>query len=255
MRSFVLRAAAVALVSCAIPGAASAGWIASGYTNTVLGSTSSDTGTVTYAVYQQSSSGDFFANSGLSSSELSTFAHSIGDSTLNSDKYIFIYEVTNSGGKVSDFFLSNPSSITDVATTNSSTNSVFSTTGSSSGSGTLANPTFTSPTSNPSSEYYGVTAATSNDFEPVTSTPAMQFAFDGSIDSSGGFSGLIIVGSNSINMTGLIQTGDGGYADGYVPVPGPEPSTFALLGLGLPLLGWGYARRLRASKALAAAGV
>jgi hypothetical protein len=37
-----------------------------------------------------------------------------------------------------------------------------------------------------------------------------------------------------------------------VPVPTPEPGTFALIGLGLPLLGWGYARRLRASKAVQA---
>jgi hypothetical protein len=67
------------------------------------------------------------------------------------------------------------------------------------------------------------------------------------------YSYLMIIASNHAPIYQRGTTSDGQHADGDIPVPSPEPGTLALIGLGLPLLGWGYVRRLRANKAVAAA--
>jgi len=86
---------------------------------------------------------------------------------------------------------------------------------------------------------------------PGSVTPAIQFDYDAA--QTGKYTYLMILASNQAPIYRRGTISDGSHTDGDVPLPSPEPGTLALIGLGLPLLGWGYVRRLRASKAVAAA--
>jgi hypothetical protein len=259
MRSFVLRAAAVALAICALPAAASAGWIAAGSVSS-SGGENTDAATVTYAVFQNtssstSSSGNFFGATGITVSQPSNSDYTSTASDLSQYAYIFVYQVSQATQHVVDsLYVSGLNTAAAIAT-----GDTFASVTSASGS-TPASATF-----NTNQTTVIMTGIDYNYLQPGTSANATQFTFgdvgDGTQKNPGTnvayltTTGLMIVGSNSYNPTGVAETADGGYDIAILPVPGPEPSTFALLGVGLPLLGWGYARRLRASKALAVAGV
>jgi hypothetical protein len=276
MKRFALRAAAVALALLGTSSAASADWIASGsvVTQPIPGSQTNDTATVYFAVYDNKN-GDFVANSGLNFNQ---FAHSGGTSaTLAADRYVYIYEVANpTVSPVLNFYVSSPGNINVALSANgyvfqsggksvTGTDSGSTTSTLSALSGAVAGGNFSNigseTTSGSTSKTTDVVAVLSSNFHPNGGPPAERYDFGytdpvfGTTPDSiavGGFSALIIAGSNVAPVIGQVQTGDGSAAAGFAPVPAPEPGTLALLGLGLPLLGWGYARRLRASKALAA---
>ncbi len=95
----------------------------------------------------------------------------------------------------------------------------------------------------------------STSINPITGAMSTLFTFSLAPNQ---FSTLVFVTSNEPPGYGTASSqgvlGSPGVVSGSagdVPVPTPEPGTFALLGLGLPLLGWGYARRARAAKAAA----
>jgi hypothetical protein len=249
MRSFVLRVAAVALALFAIPRAADAGWTLAGQTTTVQAANSptNDTGVISYGVYNNSNADFFTAGvSGLSSANL-TAALIGSNSSLANDKYIYVYEMTNVNSAtalVNLFIQDNNNAILDASTIVGEKFSSTFTTLNASAFTTGADSYWTNATPQPERTY-----------PPLT--PAYEFT----LAQTGGYaalgtgqsSSIVIIGSNAPPVTGQGETGDGGWADGAIPVPSPEPGTFALIGLGLPLLGWGYVRRLRANKAVLAA--
>jgi hypothetical protein len=251
MKRFVLRAATVALALVGISGAVRADWIASG--NVQMTPDPFDKANVYYAVYDNSK-GDFFSKSGITAAQFGGLPgdYSSTAASLNSDKFIFVYEVLNpsdlkQGQPITAFYVQNPDMVKDAGAAN--------------GVSFAADPAGGTPTFSTAGTDSSINQAGAAIFHTPPATPALQFTYSGIGGTTGtppharpNNTSLMIVGADTM-VNGLIQDGDGGFAFGTAPVPGPEPSTLALLGLGLPLLGWGYVRRLRASKALASAAV
>jgi hypothetical protein len=255
MRSLVLRAATVALALIAIPSAADASWTMAGQTNTTndnpigTNNQANDVATVYAAVYNNTST---FSTSGMTALYGSL-------STLSADSYIYVYEVVSSN-PINALYIS-PTGVNVVATLTGSvlTSSTGTAVTSSSQSVTTselnsASPFQTTSTGAGPASVTNIYASNYHDF----GGSAYQIVFQPLNNALGGpqytYTSLIIVGSNAAPGVGLLETGDGSGAYTFSdPVPSPEPSTFALIGLGLPLLGWGYVRRLRANKAVLAA--
>jgi hypothetical protein len=262
MRRFVLRAAAVALALLGTTSAANATWLVSGNAQLNNGAPTAQ-GVVNYAVYQN---GGSFASLGAELTSLGITgltnpgaANPTVDLSGAATTYLYFYQVVNnqsssSGGTLELLFLSLVPQ--DVVAAGSATNNLtFNTAGGtavgtgnldSSGSGAI-NTTTPFVSGSPAGSWAG----------NVNNPPGFAFAGAGTTSGIGGgqYTNIMVIASNvaPVMGTGTLVDGLAPNSSGLVPVPAPEPGTLALLGLGLPLLGWGYARRLRASKALAAA--
>jgi len=199
-----------------------------------------DSATISFAVYDNSAH-DFFTNSGITTSKFSGF-NTTDATSLNKDAFIYVYAVSNPANPVTDFYV--PSANVSDAGTATLT---FATTGSS-------GPTFSTTTgAQVNSAGLHATFNSGNPGDPVAGTAAIKFNYmEIGATSEPTLTNLMIIGASVGPHAGIVQDGDGGEANAIVPVPTPEPGTFALVGLALPLLGWGYARRLRAAKAVAA---
>lgn len=258
MRILSYRAAALIAALLILPGAARAQWIADGSTQTsqIGSSKNNDASTVNYAVFQQTTTG--------SSGTLATYLNSaagaglktaLGSSVtaLENSKYIYFYQAANPvKTTIKEFYVANPGATTIAASANGY---VFQQNGSAVTTGALAsNPTGGSITGGPSTDLTftantgakGTNPDGTNTFGD-TGNPNTEFSLNDSVGiAKGQYSGLMVLGSNNKPMSGEVETGDGGQATAFgVPVPGPEPGTFALLALGLPILGLRYGRRLQ----------
>jgi len=77
------------------------------------------------------------------------------------------------------------------------------------------------------------------------------------------YSSIVYIVSTFAPGLGSGQVSDTQWGGGFVPTPGgagpllntPEPGTFGLIALAIPLIGWGYARRLRKNLSAQAATV
>jgi len=276
MRALMMGVAAVALSCLSLPTSANAAWI-SGSTGTGATSpgttTPNDSTTVFYAVYNNTDGS--FTTYLTTTTAGKAFATALAISginltTLENDKYVYFYELANpKGSDVTEFQVANPGAMNTVGRANGY---VFSQNGknvngqSGSGNATTLSPSSGTPSSANSSSNLtfttasGATAITSEKVgtfrtssTSIAGDPAERFT----INSGNGFStytSLIVVGSNYGPANGEVQTTDDGYAQSNsVPVPTPEPGTIALLGLTLPIFGWGYIRRLRQNRAVVAA--
>jgi hypothetical protein len=242
MRWFFVRAAVVALALAGTTGAAKAGWTTSG-SATFTDGASGTKGTVDYAVWQNSGSTTLLSELntalGLTGANAYTATNNPfgASATTPATAYLYFYEVVNTGSpKLNTLTLGTPiSQVADAGVAPSSAkNNVFSTTG--------GTPTFTSSTK-----------ASAWSFDGSASNTQVDYSASGSNLSSGSTTTLMILASNGAptSETGLLNSPTGTSASGSVPVPTPEPGTIALMGLALPIFGWGYMRRLRQNRALA----
>jgi hypothetical protein len=249
MKSLIVRVAAVALVCLALPKPAEAQFM-SGFTGNsglLTSPNPSDQGTISYAVFQNSVTGTngTFATflSSASGTALSGALSSSVKTSLESQAYIYIYQVSipTSGSTPPDkLYLANPALYT-TASIGFANQVVFSGVN---GSSAL---TSSSPTFATDSNAQTITSFNQNDQFHGTGTPpaALSYTFN-SVPNTSYYTSIMIAGSAiGPSGSGVGQIGDGLYVQGSVPVPGPEPSTVALLALAFPLFGFGYVRRLR----------
>jgi hypothetical protein len=250
MRSFVLRVAIAVLASLAIPCGVDAQWMDVGSVTTAP-LNSGDSAIINYAVFSQGSntgtSGAFATYIGGNSSALAAAISASGASltTLESDKYIYFYQVVSTSNTLVDDLnqlrIAEPKNFNTQGFANGYN---FSDT-----SGNINGNTNSALASTPSivadsGANLVFNANPNGNFQPSNSGKSLTFTFL-ALDYPG-YTALMLGGSNyTPNIYGQGQTGDGGYANGDVPVPGPEPSTFALLALAFPVFGFGYVRRLR----------
>lgn len=253
MRSFILRVAAVALALAGTTGAAQATWV-TGDTGAASFTGGGVTATVDYAVWQNPTSGTGHQstllgelNAATGSSQYTASNNPFGaTASTPATTYLYFYEVANPSSNKSNVHLSELDLGTDTSKVvyagtalSSATNNVFSSTGST--------PTFTTSASAKQWSYSGDNGNPPIDFDSGGQNNLM----------TGQNTTLMIIASNgkpgfepgsvtASNTTGSNPTGS-------LPVPTPEPGTIALLGLTLPIFGWGYIRRLRQNRAVVAA--
>jgi hypothetical protein len=243
MKALLVRAAAVALAVAGATGTARASWVpgASG-TADFSGSTEF----VGYAVWKNTTgattlTAEINAALGLSGSSAYPTNPISGGSNAPATNYLYFYEAINYGSNATVSSLTLPVAAANVQA-----------------AGSLP------VTSSPANEF--------NEFQN-SSTPTFRtngtYGTVGTVWAAGGVAGgeefsganlghnnfttLMIIGS-SVGpefKTSTLGT-SGGSATASLPVPTPEPGTLALMGLAVPVLGWGYARRLRQNRALAA---
>jgi len=265
MKAFVLRAAAVALALLAIPSAADANWVGAGFSGSnqlTLGTVPPATGpradgVINYAVYDNSAN-DFAAVTGFSGTATTQF----GAGGLGAGRYIYLYQVVNNDPITPEHELTGMHLMVDLASINSAgflLDTVFRDASGNVGPvGNirlgLENPIPDVPLPAPNPTGFGTIAA-AIETQSVTANngDSLRFNFMPGTIPTDSFSSVLFVTSGRDPTFGQGRLVDGDTTAGFVPVPTPEPGTLALLGLGLPLLGWGYTRRLRAAKVAAEA--
>jgi hypothetical protein len=262
MKFFSYKTAALVAALVLAPGTTQAQWIADGFATTspIMGSAVNDSTTVNYAVFKQTTTGSSgtlatYLNSSAGAGLKSALISSVGSSglaKLESDKYVYFYQLANPAHLIKEFYVGNPGATNVVATANGY---VFQQNGSAVTSGKLgSNPGGGSITGGSSTNLTfaanGGATKTSPDGNDVfgdTGNPNTEFTLNGTSGMpAGGYSGIMVLGSNNGPQKGEVETGDGGQATAFgVPVPGPEPGTFALLGFAFPIFGVRYIRRLK----------
>lgn len=254
MRISSYRAAALLAALLILPGAAKAQWLVDGSATTTLTtpSTPNVSATVSYAVFNNTT-GAFAAY--LNSAAGAGLKTALGSSAtaLEADKYIYFYQVTNPKAAVKEFSVGNPGATNVAASANGyvfKQNGNALTTGGLASTGPGGSAAGSSPTNltfatNPNSK--GANTFPNGQDTFPDGTPSTAFGTSVGGTSGKTYTSLMVLGSNNDYMPGQVETsGGGGTAVAFdVPVPGPEPSTFALLALGLPILGLRYGRRLQ----------
>lgn len=260
MKAFVLRVAAVALAVCAIPNAADAMWLGtySGSNQLTLapngGPGPLGDGIINFAVYDNIN-GDFssiYAGAGTTQ---------FGSGGVTAGRYIYLYQVVNTNPTGGD----NPLTGMHLMVVDADIESA----------GVLADTVFVDAGGNvgPDGNRRLGTESVANNVALFGFTPTALATDSAAIETmtvtstgvslrfnftvppgvpTGSYSALLFVSANAAPTVGQGRLVDGDTTAGDVPVPTPEPGTLALLGLGLPVLGWGYRRRLRAAKVEAA---
>jgi hypothetical protein len=245
MRWLIVRAAMVALALAGTTGAAKAGWTTNVGSATFVDGASGTKGTVDFAVWKNSGSTTLLSelNTALGLTGANAYTASNNpfgaSATTPATTYLYFYEVVNTGSpKLNTFTLGTDiSKVIDAGVAPSSAkNNVFNSVP------TGGPPTFTSSTT-----------ASAWAFDGSASDTQIDFSASGSNLATNANTTLMIVASNGApkNEKSLLNSPTGTSASGSVPVPTPEPGTIALLGLALPIFGWGYMRRLRRNRALA----
>jgi hypothetical protein len=268
MKWFALRAAAVALATFLLaPGSARAsGWVPGDSGNVVLTGTPTSNGIVNYAVYNYTGASTTLsaelATLGLTSNLVfnnPTTVAAMDPTTTSSTTYLYFYQVVNNqpvatGSGLTQLFLgANPAQMVSAGVVKDATFSQ--------GGNPVGPSTNQTLNGNPDATPFvtGAPAGTVGawTYQGPESPGGVFFGGapgPGAVLAPGQYGYLMVVASNVAPVFGSVALHDGVAPDavGLAPVPTPEPGTFALIGLGLPLLGWGYARRLRARKALGA---
>lgn len=281
MRSLVLRAAAVALALTALPNAADAGWEPgyNGNSQLVAPSARAD-GVINFAVYKTEDA-DWTDDFGAGfDAAVRTF---MGSTNVAVGSYIYFYQVVNTNpnnpeSSLSNLYLASSGSLNAAGTVDGYLFTEGSGPGSTVGpvgnqrlgaengpNDSTVNGVPSNGTTPPSGFVFNSGAVNIGNYDDDDEAfpdntpgdesddiPARKFSFSNTL-AVDMYSSVAFLISPNAPKYGMGSLQDGGYTRGDVPVPSPEPGTFALLGLGLPLLGWGYARRLRASKAVAEA--
>lgn len=265
MKSLFLRAAAVALALIAIPGAANAGWVTTG--GTFFGSNSSIPGSgntpdanatadgvVVFGVWKTTS--NWKTELGLTSGQATNLN---GTTSTGTEQYVYFMQVINTDTNqvvgpdhnLDEIFVHTlQDRVTSVGAVNGfgfqDLNGLMSITNTTVDVGGNPDANFTLAANGAASNIFDsewtVSGSLHYDFTDISSSlnPNLSSVMFFTSDNPPAFGLSRIQNENANTLVG-------------VPVPTPEPGTLALLGLGLPVLGWRYARRLKASKVVAEA--
>jgi len=287
MKSLVVRVAAVALAISTLPGVAHANWVTGGSALTSTPAGSAD-GLINYAVWKNdgTSGSNLFTQMGISSvTGLGSAGGITNVSGYETAKYAYVYQVVNTSYPVG----SNESNLDGVfieigdktaggvkgvaiangyVFTETDTNPKVGPTnnqrlGFNSTSAPLEGGTVTGTATDTGAN--SAITANWNTFpnDPTVPKPdAVKFTFTNFLLTDG-YTTLMIITSDLDPGAARGATQDGGEAYGLVATPGgagplvnaPEPSTFGLIALAIPLVGFGYARRLRKNISVQAATV
>jgi len=243
MRIPSLRLAAFFAALFILPSTAQAQWT-TGSVSTSGGPTS--TAQVDYAVYGYSgygagsTIGSLLTAAGITPANASLLNNSAGvvstsTALAGAPVYLYVYEVvyTQAGSNaITQLLISNPAA--NIVAGGYVSSTVFS--GTPTQGGTSA-PAFTTGGTT-SWAYYGAVLPPGTGFE---AGPGQNLTGPGQTTT------LEIEVSYIAPTPGQVYTQDGSLPDsgGLAPVAGAEPGTFVLLGLALPVFGFGYVRKLR----------
>jgi len=279
MKSLVVRVAAVALAISTLPGAAHADWVTGGSALTSAPAGSAD-GLINYAVWHNdgTNSGNLFTQMGIASvTALGGGGSDITNvSGYETAKYAYVYQVVNTSypvgadeHKLDGFFVEigdkTAGGVKGVAIANGyvftegdpNNTHVGPTNNQRLGFNSQTSPLEGATVSGTATDSGANSAITAdwNSFpnDPTVPKPdAVKFTFTNFLLTDG-YTTLMIITSDLGPGAARGATQDGGEAYGLIATPGgtgplvdaPEPSTFGLIALAIPLVGFGYARRLR----------
>jgi hypothetical protein len=247
-----------AFLALAAFGAAASSADASGFLSGFTGSVDMivpsgplDQGWVSYTVYNNTA-GNSSGLSGLATALGTTTANLLADGINGNAKYVYLYQVVNTGSEFLSFLQVKGVAVSTVTSGGVINGSVFETaggtkvTGTSNGGADMLSVTPSGNTPNFSTATQGETAT----FAPNAHNQFYQYNFPDGLARAGAmqYSYLLFATSNNVPTFTSGDVHDGNQSNGLVPGPSaPEPTSMAIMGLGVfGLGGWaGWRRRFR----------